>query len=63
MYIFASKTGFIKLDPNEIVRIDKLVVKIDAEQKATQKETKLKTVEELKPWLEKYRIWQEISKD
>lgn len=63
MYIFASKTGMSKLDPEQVVRIDKLIAKIDAENKASQKEIKFKTEEELKPWLEKYRIWQQISKD
>jgi len=63
MYIFASKQGMTELDPGLVVRIEKLVAKIDAEQKATQKEIKRKTEEELKPWLEKYRIWQKISKD
>jgi hypothetical protein len=63
MYIFASKEKMIELDPELVVNIDKLIVKIDAEQKASQKETKRKTEEELQPWLEKYRIWQKISKD
>jgi len=63
MYIFASKQGMADLEPEQIVRIDKLVAKIDAEQKASQKEIKRRTEEELKPWLKKYRIWQKISKD
>ena len=63
MYVFASKLVIVELDPEEVVRIDKLIAMIDAEQKASQKETKLKTEEELKLWLEKYRIWQKISKD
>jgi hypothetical protein len=63
MYIFATKQGMTELDPEQVVRIDKLIADIDAEQKAGQKEIKRKTEEELKPWLEKYRIWQKISKD
>ncbi len=63
MYLFASKTGLIKLDPNEVIRIDKLIIRIDTELESSQNETKLKTEEDLKPWLEKYQIWKKISKD
>lgn len=62
MYIFASKEQMVELDPELVVRIDKLVGNIDTEQEAGQKEILHKTEEELKPWLEKYRIWQKISK-
>src|SRR5665213_2647543 len=37
MYVFASKLGMVELDPDEVVRIDKLIDTIDAEQKASQK--------------------------
>jgi hypothetical protein len=63
MYIFAAKQNMTELDPELIVKIDKLVSQIDAEQDSSQNEIKRKTEEELKPWLEKYRIWREISKD
>ena len=63
MYIFASRQGMTELDPELVVRIDKVVKVIDAEQDASKKEIKYKTEEEMKPWLEKYRIWQKISKD
>lgn len=63
MYIFACKQDMTELDPNIVVRIDKAVITIDAEQTAGQKEVKRKTDDEMKPWLEKYKIWQKISKD
>ena len=63
MYIFATKQGMAELDPELVLKIDKLVSEIDAEQEASKNEIKQKTEEELKPWLEKYRIWQKISKD
>jgi site-specific recombinase XerD len=63
MYIFASKQDLTTLDPELVVRIDKLVATIDTEQTLSQSELKRKSDEELKPWLEKYRIWQKISKD
>ncbi len=62
MYIFANKEQMVELDPELVVRIDKLVANFDTEQEASQKEMKHKTEEELKPWLEKYRIWQKISR-
>lgn len=62
MYIFASKEGMIKIDPQLVVDIDRLVAKIEFEMSASQDEMKRKNEEELKPWLEKYRIWQKISK-
>ena len=63
MYIFASKEGMIKLDPQLVVDIDNLVGKIDQEMTASRDEIKLRAEEELKPWLEKYHIWQKISKN
>lgn len=63
MYIFVAKQGMVELDPELIVRIDKVVKKIDAEKEAGQEEIKRKVEEEMKPWLEKYRIWQKISKE
>lgn len=63
MYAFASKEQMVEIDPELVLKIDKLVAQIDAEQEAGQKEMKRKTDVELKPWFEKYRIWQKISKD
>ncbi|HSX29709.1 MAG TPA: hypothetical protein VLE73_04080 [Candidatus Saccharimonadales bacterium] len=63
MYIFAAKQGMTELDPELVVKIDKLVAETDAAWAASQKETKRKTEEDLRPWLEKYRIWQKISND
>jgi hypothetical protein len=63
MYIFASKQGMIQLDPDLVVRIDALIGKIDAEHELSKKETKRKNEEEIKPWLKKYMIWKEISKN
>lgn len=62
MYIFANKEGMTKLDPQLVVNIDKLVELINLEMSASQDEAERKIEEELKPWLEKYRIWQKISK-
>jgi hypothetical protein len=63
MYVFATKQNMTELDPELVVKIDSLVSEVDAEQVSGQKEIERKTQEELEPWLEKYRIWQKISKD
>jgi len=63
MYVFAAKQGMTELDPELVVKIEKLVKEIDSVQEAGEAKIKRKTEEELKPWLEKYRIWQKISKD
>ena len=63
MYVFASKQDMTELDPELVVKIEKLIKEIDSLKEASETEIKRKTDEELKPWLEKYRIWQKISKD
>jgi hypothetical protein len=63
MYIFAAKQSITELDPELVMKIDRLVLEIDSEQVSSQKEIKRKAEEELEPWLEKYRIWQKISKE
>jgi hypothetical protein len=63
MYVFAAKQNMTELDPELVVKIDRLVSEIDAEKASSQKEIKRRIEKELEPWLEKYRIWQKISKD
>ncbi len=63
MYAFAAQQKMIKLEPKLVARIEKLVSKIDAEQQFSQTELKRKTEEELKPWLNKYRLWKEMSEE
>jgi len=63
MYIFATKQDLTELDPELVVNIQNLVKEIDSAKEAAKTEMQRKTEEELKPWLEKYQIWQEISKD
>jgi hypothetical protein len=63
MYIFASKQNMAELEPATVLKIDSIISEIDAVQVASQDEIKRKTEEELMPWLEKYKIWQKISKD
>lgn len=63
MYIFAGKQKFLKLDPDIVIRIDRLLEKIDAGFEISKREVERKTKKELEPWLEKYRLWKEMQDD
>ena len=58
MYTFATKQKFLELEPELIVRIDWALTEIDKRIAESDKEMKKKNKEELEPWLEKYRLWQ-----
>jgi hypothetical protein len=62
MYVFSDKQKFLKLAPEIVVRMDNLLVKIDGEIEASKKEIDRLNKEELKPWLEKYKLWHEMNK-
>ncbi len=61
MYIFAGKQKFLELDPEIVVKIDKLLNEVDASIAISKKEAENKTRKELKSWLEKYRLWKEMQ--
>lgn len=62
VYRFACKQGFLELDPNMMVRMDKLIGQIDDEQKKTKKAADERVKEDLRPWLDKYKLWKEMNK-
>jgi len=62
MYIFASKR-FIEIEPSVVTRIDKLIKQVDQEIKKTKQEISDKTKKDLEPWLEKYKLWKEMSEE
>ncbi|MBC7707671.1 hypothetical protein H7Y63_00410 [Polaromonas sp.] len=62
MYIFAHKEQMTELDPTLVVVIDTLIEKIDVVNADSKKAARIKDKKDLEPWLEKYRIWQKISK-
>jgi predicted ATP-binding protein involved in virulence len=62
MYTFAGKQKFLELEPDVIVRIDDMLEEIDKRITEAKKEVQMRNKEELEPWLEKYRIWQEMQK-
>ncbi len=61
MYRFAGRNKFIDLDPSVMVRMDDLIKSIDLNINDAQKATKETEKRDMEPWLEKYRIWKEIS--
>lgn len=63
MYIFAGRQKFLDIEPELVVRIDNVLAEIDKRISESEKESQNKIKEELEPWLEKYRLWQKISKD
>lgn len=61
MYTFATKQAYIELDPELVVKIDKIISEIDTRITLSKEEAKKKNDEELQPWLEKYRLWQKMQ--
>ena len=63
MYRFACRQKFIDLEPEIMVRLDKLIKQIDLEVVKANRQTEEHGQKELELWLEKYRLWQKISKE
>lgn len=62
MYTFAAKQTFFKLEPELVIEIDAMLDLIDYKIKEGKKEEISQSKKELEPWLEKYRIWQDLQK-
>lgn len=62
IYIFAAKQNLIELEPDFIVKIDNLLADIDKRIAASKEAVQKKNEDDLKPWLEKYQLWQKIQK-
>lgn len=62
VYTFAHKQRFISLEPEIVVKIDKLLADIESEIDKTKKEAEAKSKQDMEPWLEKYRLWKEMQK-
>lgn len=61
IYRFAGRQKFIVLEPEVMVRLDKLIEQIDTALAADKAKTDVQEEEDLKPWLKKYEIWKKIS--
>ena len=62
MYLFAVNQKFIEVDPEIVVKIDDILEKMEKLIEDSNKIIDDRNKKELEPWLEKYRIWQEINK-
>lgn len=62
MYIFATKQKFLELEPEIIVKIDKLLREIEVQIKQSKRKEEERNKKELERWLEKYRLWLKIQK-
>lgn len=61
IYRFACKQGFIRLEPDVMVKLENVIKQASIEIDKAHKKTKLQEENELKPWLEKYRLWKEMQ--
>jgi hypothetical protein len=61
MYRFAGRQKFVTLDPEIMVKIDRLIEEIDENLEIAKDQFDLEAKADLKPWLEKYRIWKEMN--
>lgn len=57
MYRFAGRQGFIELEPEIMVRLNKLIELIDVEIEKSYKTTKEYNDKDLERWREKYKLW------
>ncbi|HSX36018.1 MAG TPA: hypothetical protein VLH84_03745 [Patescibacteria group bacterium] len=63
IYRHVGRLKLMELDPDVMVRLDKIIKQIDEELAVAYKRIDAVNDAELKPWLEKYRIWQEMNKE
>ncbi|MGC1176977.1 MAG: hypothetical protein WA843_02805 [Candidatus Saccharimonadales bacterium] len=61
MYRFACRQKFLSIEPEMMVRLDKLLKQIDAEVEKAYKRTKAANLEEIEFWQKKYHMWQEMT--
>jgi hypothetical protein len=61
MYTFAAKQKFLDLEPELIVKLDRILAEVDERIDLGDRELKKKNKEELELWLEKYRLWQKMQ--
>ncbi len=63
MYRFAGRQHFFELDPQIMVRLSALIVEIDTSLASAYQQAEAYQEKDMQPWLEKYKIWQQISKE
>jgi len=60
-YVFAGKQGFLETDNAIVGQIDTLMQKMSDRLQEAQQAIKGKDREDLKPWLEKHKLWKEMQ--
>jgi hypothetical protein len=63
IYRFAGKQGFFELDPNMMVRFDKLMSDIDDKIAAAYDQTEADNKHDLDMWRTKYQLWREKASE
>ena len=61
LYVFAGKQNFINIDPDVVVKLDRLMKRFEAEADVAKGNVEDLTKQELEPWYEKYRLWKEMQ--
>lgn len=61
MYLFAGRRHFVVLDPEVVMKLESLLDVVDTEILSSHKEAKQRDLEETEPWLQRYRIWEEMN--
>lgn len=61
MYRFACRQGFLELDPQIMVRIDKLVENVQLEVSKSAEMAKQNEEHQLDVWREQYRLWRAMN--
>lgn len=63
IYRFAGRQGFVKIDPDMMLKLDEAGEIIQKELKKTQRSAAEDERKELEPWLKKYKIWKEMQSE
>lgn len=63
LYIFAARQKFIDLDPNIVVKLDKLLQEINHQSQLVKKRITAANEKEHKLWREKYKQWKAMNNE
>jgi hypothetical protein len=63
VYRFAGKQGFLQIDPEVMVRIDKFIQQVSDQVQEAYDRTEAASEKELNVWAKKHKLWKEIGKN
>jgi hypothetical protein len=61
MYRFAGRQKFIELDPQMMVRLDRLITNIESRVKGSYKQTEDHNQSDMETWRKRYKMWKETN--